>query len=104
MKHARHVTVQFKEGKIAEAEALWHELVVPGLRALNGFRGALFLTDESSGEGASVVWFETKADLLASETGEQFEDTFAKFEPLFAIPPVKRHLAVTVEALAASEA
>ncbi len=104
MKHARHVTVHFKEGKIAEAEALWHELVVPGLRALNGFRGALFLTDESSGEGASVVWFETKADLLASESGEEFEDTFKKFEPLFAIPPVKRHLTVTVEALAPSEA
>lgn len=100
MKHARHVNVRFKEGKIAEAEALWHELVVPGLRALDGFCGALFLTDESSGEGASVVWFETKADLLASESGDEFEATFKKFEPLFSAPPVKRHLAVTVEALA----
>lgn len=100
MKHARHVNVRFKEGKIAVAEALWHERVVPGLRALNGFQGALFLTDEESGEGASIVWFETKADLLASETGDDFDATFKLFEPLFSVPPVKRHLAVTVEALA----
>jgi len=55
------------EGRLEVALARYRQKVLPSLRTLNGFLGTVLLVDRAAGQGVSVTYWNTAADLAASE-------------------------------------
>ncbi len=87
--YARVLTVQLQPGKKEEAIQLYRDSTVPSAKQLQGFKSALFLTDDTTGKGISITLWETEADLLSSESSGWFQEQSAKFAPLFTAQPVR---------------
>lgn len=81
--YARMLRMQVRPERIDEAARLFSEEVVPGCRALAGYRGSYFLVDRKLGECVPVTLWETEADMLATEENRFFQDQLMKFLGLF---------------------
>ena len=92
--HAKVVTFQIKEGRKDDVIRLFQEFVIPGAKKLKGFRGGTLLTDPRSGKAISVAFWETEADILASESSGYYKEWVAKLSEHFAATPVREILEV----------
>lgn len=95
--HARVVTVQIQPGKTAEAVGIYNDSVIPAAKSQPGFKSATLLTDPNTGNGISLVLWDTEADMLASESSGYFREQLAKFGGVFADPPVTEHYEVSAQ-------
>jgi heme-degrading monooxygenase HmoA len=93
---ARTVVMQGTPDTAAEAKKIFAESVVPAAKQQTGFKGALFLTDPSTGKGMSVTLWETEADLKAGEESGFLREQVAKFGPLLVGPPTREVFVVAV--------
>jgi heme-degrading monooxygenase HmoA len=87
--YARVLTVQLQPGKKEKAVQIYRDSTVPSAKQLQGFKNALFLTDDTTGKGISITLWETQADMLSSESSGWFQEQSAKFASLFTAQPVR---------------
>jgi len=67
------------------------------LQCLEGFKGALFLTDPDTGKYVSMTLWETEADMEAGEASGYLREQVAKAVPALAAPPIREHYEVHVK-------
>jgi len=87
--YVRVLRAQFHVEKIAQAEQLYWKSLIPAAKQQKGFRNAYLAVDRATGTGISLTFWETEADLTASETNGYFQEQLAKFAPVFAAPPTR---------------
>ena len=95
--HGRAVTVQIQSGKLQEAIDVYNDPVVLAAKAQNGFQGAYFMTDATSGKALSITVRESEADMIAGESSGYYQEVINKFANIFAGPPVREHYELSVE-------
>ena len=81
--HARTLRMQVKPDRIDEAARLFAEEVIPACRSQAGYRGAYFLVDRRLGECVPVTFWETEAQMVATEENRFFQTQLMKFLGLF---------------------
>jgi heme-degrading monooxygenase HmoA len=96
--YARVTLAQLQPGKIDELTQFLRDNVVPAAKALQGFKGLLLLTDESSNKGIAVALWETEADMATGEaSGGYYSVQIARGAHFFAAPPVREFYQVTLQ-------
>jgi heme-degrading monooxygenase HmoA len=81
--HARLLKMQVKPDRIDEAARIFAEDVVPGCRGQAGYLGAYFLVDRKLGECVPVTFWQSEADMVATEENRFFQTQLMKFLGLF---------------------
>ena len=94
--HAKVVAFQMKSGKRDEVTRLFKEFVIPGAKKQEGFKGGLLLTDPKTGKGVSVAFWETEADIVASETDGYYKEWVSELSEAFAAPPTREIFDVSI--------
>ena len=92
---ARVVTAPFQPGKIAEGAREFRDTVVPRAKEYPGFKGALMLTDPSTGKTLAITLWETEAEMKATETG--FQQSVSRVAQALAGPPTQESYEVSVQ-------
>ncbi len=96
--YARVTITQMLPGKTDEAIGIFRDSVVPAAKQQKGNIGSYLLTDRKTGKGISIAFWETEADMTASETVGYYQQQLAKFKDLFGAPPVREVYEVSVQA------
>ena len=94
--NARVVTIQLHPGKTEEAVRIYRDSIVSAAKQQQGFKGALLLTDPTTGKGISISLWETEADLKAGETSGYYQEQIAKLGQVLAFPPTREGYEVNV--------
>ena len=72
--------------------------MVPAAKEEQGFRGALLLTDDYTGESVSISMWESEDDMHASETSGYYHRKLDQLDALlFISPPVRKHYEVSIQ-------
>lgn len=99
--NARVVTARLKPNKVDEAVSQYRSSVVPAAKRQKGYRGKLLFLNRDTHEALSITLWETRGDMLASESSGYLESQFRGLGDLFAEPPTTEHYEVSVGAQAA---
>ena len=94
--NAQVVTALFQPGKVEEGVREFRDHVVPRIMAHSGFKGALMLTDSSTGKMIALTLWETEAELKATESS--FQESVARVGQGLAGPPTRELYDVSVQA------
>ena len=92
--HARVITVHSTPSKMEQAISTYETSVIPEASKLPGFKNAFLLVKASTGEGVSIVLWETEADMIAGEDSEYLKNQITKFGAIFDATPVIEHYEV----------
>lgn len=95
--YARVTTVAIDTAKIAEATTIYDTNIGPAIAANKGFRGALLLTDEKTGEGISITLWDSEAEGQAYESSGSYKAQVDKLRALFTSSPSLKAYSVGVE-------
>jgi heme-degrading monooxygenase HmoA len=95
--HARVTTVAINTAKLAEATTIYDTNIGPAIAANKGFRGALLLTDDKTGEGISITLWDSEADGLAYESSGSYKTQVDKLRAMFTTAPSLKTFTVGVE-------
>jgi heme-degrading monooxygenase HmoA len=96
--HARVILAQFRPEQTDEIIQLYRESVVPEHRKQHGSKGTMVLIDRATGRGISMTFWETEADLKASdEASPYYEKLRAKFAPYWTAPQVREAYEVSIQ-------
>jgi quinol monooxygenase YgiN len=87
--YAKVVTFEIKLGTRDEVIRLFRDFVVPGARKHKGFKGGILLTDPKTGKGRSIGFWESEADILASEASGYYKEWVAKLSVHFSAQPTR---------------
>src|SRR5258705_3568121 len=87
--YMRTVVLTIKPGSMDEAIKIFQDSVIPTAKQQKGFVSVNLGTDRSANKAEIVGFWETEADLLASETNGFFQEQMAKLGTTFAAPPVR---------------
>ena len=71
--------------------------MVPAAKEEQGFRGALLLTDQDTGEGVSISIWESEDDMHASEASGYYHRKLDQLDALFISAPVRKHYEVSIQ-------
>ena len=96
--HARAVNIQFQSGRVAEANHIVEDVIVPVLKEQKGFKGQFLLTQHDTGKAISINLWETEADLAAFETSPLYRELMGKLAGVLAGPPAGERYEVSVQA------
>ena len=87
-----YAQVIFTQGRPEQTDEIiqrYRESIVPEQRKQHGFKGVTVLNDRATGKGISITFWETEADLKASDEASQyFQEQLAKFATYFTASPV----------------
>ena len=89
--------VQVQPGKVDEAARIFRDSVIPAARQQKGFQSIVLLTDRNTHRGISIGFWETQADMKASEDSGYLQEQFAKFRSIFAAPPTPEYYEVSAQ-------
>ena len=95
--HARVVTNQLQSGKAEEWVRIFRDSIVLAAKEQPGFKGALAMTDSTTGKGIGITFWETEADLLANEASGFYQEQIAKVRQVVAAPPTRELYEVHVQ-------
>jgi heme-degrading monooxygenase HmoA len=94
---ARVVTNQLQSGKTDEWVEIFRDSIVAASRQQPGFRGALALTDATTDTGIGITFWESEAELSATEASGFYREQIAKVGQVVAAPPVRALYEVRVQ-------
>ena len=94
---ARVFSVILQPGKLDELTDGVHEVVRTVAKQQPGFKNALLLTDSSTNKAIYISFWETEADLMASEASGYVREQLAKVMPLLIAAPVQEIYEVSVQ-------
>ena len=96
--YARVIFAQFRPEQTDEIIQRYREAVVTEHRKQPGSKGTMVLIDRAAGKGISMTFWETEADLQASdEPSQYYQDLYAKFAPYWTAPQVREAYEVTIQ-------
>lgn len=95
--YARVVTMQIQPGKAEETIHIFRDSVIPIARQQQGFKGALLLTDSTTGKDIGLTLWETETDTRATETNGYYQEQIAKYAQLWVAPPTREGYQVSVQ-------
>jgi heme-degrading monooxygenase HmoA len=95
--HTRIVTTQLKPGTVDQAIQIWHDRVVPTLKAAKGFKHSYLSGDRNSGKSMAISIWETEADATAWVSSGRYAEVIAHFAQHFTAPPAQEQFEVFVE-------
>jgi len=95
--YVRTVVMQGTPETADQATKIFAESVIPAAKQQTGFKGALFLTDPTTGRGVSVTLLETEADLKAREGSGYLQEQVAQCGPLLVGLPTREVLVVAAK-------
>ncbi len=95
--HARVVSMEMLPMDVAEAVRIYRHVVMPSAKKERGFRGALMLTDQATGEGVSISLWTSEEDMHASEASGFYHMKLNQLDKLFISAPVRKHYEVSVQ-------
>ena len=95
--HARVVSIEMLPMDMAEAARIYRDVVIPSAKEERGFRGALLLTDQSTGEGVSISLWASEEDMHTSEASGFYHKKLGELDKLFISAPVRKHYEVSVQ-------
>ncbi len=96
--YARVIFAQFRPEQTDEIIQLYRESVVPEQSKQHGSKGVMVLTDRASGKGISITFWETEADLQASdEASPYYQELGAKFATYWTAPQVREAYEVSIQ-------
>jgi len=73
-----------KPGKMDEAITMYRDSVVPLLKQQKGFKGFYWLADRKTDKYTVLTFWESEADMAATETSGLLQDVISKFAPYVA--------------------
>src|SRR5213080_877070 len=76
--YALVLTAMTQPEKIDEGKQIIHDSVLPVARQQSGFKGAIWLSDRSSGKILMTTFWATEADILAGESSGYYQAQIAK--------------------------
>lgn len=92
--HARVITVQSTPSNMEQAISTYEASVIPEASKLPGFKNAFLFVRSATGQGISIVLWETEEDMIAGEKSEYLRNQIAKFGAIFDTPPAIEHYEV----------
>ena len=95
--YSRLVTLQLQPGKTEEAVRIYRDSVIPAAKKQHGFKGALLLTDASTGKACSITEWETEADMKAGEASGYYQEQINKFGPIVTSTPTREGFLVSLQ-------
>ncbi|MBV9228540.1 MAG: antibiotic biosynthesis monooxygenase [Chloroflexi bacterium] len=96
--YARVIVTHTRPEQVDEAIQLYRESVVPEQKKQHGFKSIVLLNDRATGKGISITFWETEADLQASDLASQYyQQQMAKFATYWTAPPVREAYEVTIQ-------
>ena len=95
--HARVVSMEMLPISVGEAVRIYQDRVLPAAREQEGFRGALMLTDQDTGEGLSISLWDSEEDMHASEASGFYHRKLNELDALFISTPVRKHYEVSAQ-------
>jgi heme-degrading monooxygenase HmoA len=95
--HARVVSMEMLPIDVGEAARIYQDRVLPAAREQQGFRGALMLTDPSTGEGLSITLWSSEDYMHASEASGFYHRKLSELDALFISTPVRKHYEVSAQ-------
>ena len=100
--YVRAANVLIRPEKMQEVIDLHNDSLIPAAKAQKGWQGSYLMTDADGGKIFSITVWESKAEMLASESGTgDLQEQVAKFDSVFSEPPNFSHYELTAEASAA---
>ncbi len=94
-RRARVATAQVQPGKMDELISILRDTNYPAYRPQQGFKGALLLTDSNTGNGISILLWETETDIKAGEASSQ--ERRQRLQATTIEPPVVEYYEVSVQ-------
>ena len=94
---SRLVTLQLQPGKTEEAVRMYRDSVIPAAKKQHGFKGAMLLTDSTTGKGYSITEWETEADMKAGEASGYYQEQINKFGQLLKSTPTREGFLVSLQ-------
>src|SRR6266699_2279864 len=95
--YTRVFTAIVHPGKLDELTRGVREVVLTAARQQAGFKNAILLTDAANNKAIYISFWETEADLRASETSGYVREQLAKVLPILTAPPVQEIYEVAVQ-------
>ena len=97
--YVRAANVSIRPGKMQEVIDLHNDSLIPAAKAQKGWQGSYLMTDAESSKILSITVWESEADMLASESGGGYlQEQVARFDSVFAEPPIFSHYELSAEA------
>jgi len=84
---ARVSTIQIKRGKTDEAAEILKGAAL-GAVSVKGYRGVQFLTDQRTGKGYAISYWDSEEDAIANEQSGWDQEQIDKFKEVYAVPLV----------------
>ena len=95
---ARVTFTQMSSDRFGEVLDVFCQSTLPTAQQAPGNKGVLLLTDRGTGKAIMVSFWETEADMRASESERgYYQEQLAKYMPFFTVPPVREDYEVTIE-------
>ena len=95
--YARLTISQIQPGKMDEGIQIVRDSILPAAKQQQGFRGILFLSDQSANKGIAITLWETEADMRAGEASGYYQAQIAKVASLLAAQPVREAYEVSIQ-------
>jgi heme-degrading monooxygenase HmoA len=96
--YARVLFARFRPEQTDEIIQLYRQAVVPEQGKQPGAKGTMVLIDRAAGKGISMTFWETEADLQASdEASPYYQALGAKFASYWTAPQVKETYEVSIQ-------
>ncbi len=75
---------QLKPDKLDEAIKIFRESIIPAVKPLIGLVSYSVLLDRNTGKGATIIYFDTEENMLASEESGLAQELRDKFKDYWA--------------------
>ena len=94
---ARVLIANAHSGKTDELVRIVRDSIIPAAKQQQGFNGILLLNDHATSKGISITFWETEADMKASETSGYLREQLAKLANVLATQVVREAYEVSVQ-------
>ena len=95
--HARVTTVQLRPDTLDASIGLYQQETVPVITSQPGYQGVYLFTDQVTGNGVSIMLWNSEAEAQAYETSGIYRQLVAKLASNFAAPPTLATYDVSVK-------
>ncbi len=92
--HARLVTFRVREGNLDQVIRIIRHAIIPAASRQPGFNGLVLISNPETSKAMTTTYWESEADMLASEDAEYFQEQISRVIALLRGPPQIEHYRV----------
>ena len=93
---ARRISATVRSGRLEELVGFVEEAGATEVAQQSGFLGAILMSNSNSDEVVALTFWETEAEMAASENSDQFTHRIAKVAHLLTSPRMVEHFNVEI--------